>query len=154
MERPMLRIFTVLRGCAVVSLVALAQLGAPLQAAAQDKDQAAGTDKSDKAPQQKIRPDAASRITIEVTGGTNEAPIDNASVYLKYVEEHAIKRDKKLELNVKTSREGIAHVPNAPMGRALVQVIAEGWKTFGRWYDITETKQLIKIHLERPPKWY
>jgi len=40
------------------------------------------------------------------------------------------------------------------MGRALVQVIAEGWKTFGRWYDITETKQVIKIHLERPPKWY
>jgi len=31
-------------------------------------------------------------------------------------------------MNVKTSREGIAHVPDAPMGRVLVQVVAEGWK--------------------------
>ena len=151
----MIRVFNVLGACAVVSLVAFAQTGAALPALAQDKqDKAAATDKSDKAAQQKIQPEAASRITIEVTGGTNEVPVDNASVYVKYVEEHAIKKDKKLELNVKTSREGIAHVPNAPMGRALVQVIAEGWKTFGRWYDITDTKQTIKIHLERPPKWY
>jgi len=80
--------------------------------------------------------------------------VENASVYVKYVEERALRKDKKLELNVKTSREGIAHVPNAPLGRALVQVIAEGWKTYGRWYDITDPKQVIKIHLERPPKWY
>src|SRR5260370_20149531 len=100
------------------------------------------------------RSDIQTRITIEVTGGEKDMPVENASVYVKYIEEHAIKRDKKLELNVKTSREGIAHVPNAPMGRALVQVIAEGWKTYGRWLDITDPKQTIKVHLERPPKWY
>lgn len=94
------------------------------------------------------------RITIEVTGGEKNVPVENASVYVKFVEEHALKKDKKLEMNVKTSREGIAHVPNAPMGRALVQVIAEGWKTYGRWLDVTEPKQTIKVHLERPPKWY
>ena len=82
------------------------------------------------------------RITIEVTGGE------------KFIEEHAIRKDKKLEMNVKTSRDGIAHVPNAPMGRVLVQVVAEGWKTYGRWLDITEPKQTIKVHLEKPPKWY
>jgi len=155
MERPMVQMSTVLGACVVVFLALPAPMCARPRAALQDKqDKAPATDKSDKAPQQKIRPEAASRITIEVTGGTNEVPVDNASIYVKYVEEHALKKDKKLELNVKTGREGIAHVPNAPMGRALVQVIAEGWKTFGRWYDITETKQVIKIHLERPPKWY
>jgi hypothetical protein len=94
------------------------------------------------------------RITISVTGGAQNVPIENASVYVKYIEEHKITKDKKLELNVKTSREGVAHVPNAANGRVLIQVIAEGWKTFGHWYDITDPNQEFKIHLERPPKWY
>jgi len=98
--------------------------------------------------------DPQSRITIEVSGGEKETPVENASVYFKYVEEHVIKKNKKLELNVKTNREGVAHVPDAPLGRVLIQVLAEGWKSYGRWFDITDPKQTIKIHLERPPKWY
>ena len=98
--------------------------------------------------------DVQTRITIEVTGGEKSVPVENASVYVKFIEERTIRKDKKLEMNVKTSREGIAHVPNAPLGRVLVQVVAEGWKTYGRWLDITDPKQTIKVHLERPPKWY
>jgi hypothetical protein len=98
--------------------------------------------------------DAQTRITIEVTGGEKSVPVENASVYVKFIEEHSLKKDKKLEMNVKTSRDGIAHVPNAPMGRVLVQVVAEGWKTYGHWLDITDPKQTIKVHLEKPPKWY
>jgi len=93
------------------------------------------------------------RLTIEVTGGDANKPVENASVYVKTVEEHLIK-DKKFEVNVKTNQQGVAHVPDAPMGRVLVQVVADGWKPYGHWYDITEAKQVIKIHLERPPKWY
>jgi hypothetical protein len=119
-----------------------------LSAVAQDKSD------SPNKTQPPSRGEVANRVTIEVTGGSNDVPVENASVYLKYVEERTLRRDKKVELNVKTSRDGVAHVANAPMGRALVQVIAEGWKTYGRWYDINEPKQVIKIHLERPPKWY
>ena len=104
-----------------------------------------------KAPAQSTEPN---RLRIEVTGGEKAVPVENASVYVKYVEEHVIRKDKKLELNVKTNREGVAHVAEAPLGRALIQIIAEGWKTYGRWYDISDPKQVIKIHLERPPKWY
>jgi hypothetical protein len=98
--------------------------------------------------------DVQVRLTIEVTGGEKNVPVENASVYVKFVEEHAIKKNKTTEINVKTSREGVAHVPDAPMGRALVQVVAEGWKTYGHWLDITDPKQTIKVHLDRPPKWY
>jgi hypothetical protein len=119
------------------------------RAAAQNAPTPAPTPKA--APQ---KPDPQPRVTIEVTGGEKETPVENASVYFKYVEEHAIKKDKKLELNVKTNREGVAHVPDAPMGRVLIQVLAEGWKSYGRWLDVTDPKQVIKIHLERPPKWY
>jgi hypothetical protein len=80
--------------------------------------------------------------------------VENASIYVKYVEERKVLKDKKVELNVKTNREGIAHIPAAPMGRVLIQVVADGWKTYGRWYDITEVKQTFKLHLEKPPKWY
>jgi hypothetical protein len=119
--------------------------------AAQNSTGTAKTDSKQAAPQPSP---ANSRIKITVTGGDNETAVENASVYVKYVEEHKISKDKKLELNVKTSREGVAHVPNAPSGRVLIQVIAEGWKTYGRWYDITDPNQEFKIHLERPPKWY
>jgi hypothetical protein len=98
--------------------------------------------------------DPVSRVTIEVSGGDKDSPVENASVYLKYVEERKLKKDKKVELNVKTNREGTAHIPEAPTGRVLIQVVADGWKTYGRWYDITETKQTIKVHLEKPPRWY
>jgi hypothetical protein len=104
-----------------------------------------------KAPAQS---DTPTRLTIEVTGGDKSVPVENASVYVKYIEEHAVKKDKKVELNVKTNRAGVAHVAEAPLGRALVQIIAEGWKTYGRWYDITDPHQIIKVRLERPPKWY
>jgi len=108
------------------------------------------------APREKrpARADVPTRLTIEITGGDKDVPVENASVYVKYVEEHVIKKNKKTELNVKTNREGIAHVPDAPLGRALVQIVAEGWKPYGRWYDITDPKQVIKIRLEKPPKWY
>ena len=95
----------------------------------------------------------ANKLTIEVTGGDESRPIENASVYVKTVEEHLIK-DKKFEVNVKTNLKGVAHVPDAPTGRILIQVVADGWKTYGHWYDVTDLKQVIKIHLEKPPKWY
>jgi hypothetical protein len=128
--------------CLGVALLAAQSL------AAQDPPPAS----SEKVPP--VKTDIQSRITIEVIGGEKDTPVENASVYVKYVEEHKLKKDKKLELNVKTNRDGIAHVPNAPLGRVLIQVIADGWKTYGRWYDITDTRQVFKIRLERPPKWY
>jgi hypothetical protein len=92
-------------------------------------------------------------MTIEVTGGDSNKPVENASVYVKTLEEHALK-DKKTELNVKTNQNGLAHIPGAPTGRVLIQIVADGWKSYGHWYDISDPKQVIKIHLDRPPKWY
>ena len=105
------------------------------------------------APKKDQAPAPNNRLTIEVTAGDSSKPVENASVYVKTIEEHLIK-DKKFEVNVKTNQEGVAHVPDAPMGRVLVQIVADGWKPYGHWYDITDPKQVIKIHLERPPKWY
>jgi len=98
-------------------------------------------------------PTAGNRLTIEVTGGEANKPVENASVYVKTVEQHLIK-DKKFEVNVKTNAQGVTHVPDAPMGKVLIQVVADGWKSYGHWHQITAMNEVIKIHLERPPKWY
>jgi len=127
------------------SFLAAALLGATcLYAFAQDSQQT---------PPPKAAPPTSVRLTIEVSGGDKELPVENASVYLKYVEVHLIK-DKKFELNVKTNHEGTAHIPDAPIGKVLVQVVAEGWKPYGKSFEVTEPRQTIKVHLEKPPKWY
>ncbi len=96
----------------------------------------------------------SNRIRVEVVGGDEETPVENASVYLKYTEERKLRKDKRIELNVKTNREGVAHIPDAPIGKALIQVIAQGWKTYGRLVEITDPRQTIRIKLEKPPRWY
>jgi hypothetical protein len=111
----------------------------------------------DKAADPNAKADSGSkdvRLTIVVTGGEEKKPIDSASVYVRYVEEHKHGRDKKIEMNLKTNQSGLCHVPVIPPGRFLVQVIAEGWKTYGEYYDINQTEQTINITLARPPKWY
>jgi len=116
------------------------------QGQTQQQQQAPGN-KKDQAPA------PSNRLTIEVTGGDSNQPVENASVYVKTIEQHLIK-DKKFEVQVKTNQKGTAHVPDAPLGRVEIQIVAEGWKTYGHWFDITDPQQVIKIHLEKPPKWY
>lgn len=95
-----------------------------------------------------------SRLTIVVTAGDEKKPVDSASVYVKFVEERKFGKDKKIEMNLKTNQSGVCHVPIIPPGKFLIQVIAEGWKTFGEYYDVGDAEQTIHIELVRPPKWY
>jgi hypothetical protein len=109
----------------------------------------------DKDADAKARPSSQDvKLTIVITGGEEKKPIDSASVYVRYVEEHKHGKDKKIEMNLKTNQSGVCHVPVIPPGKFLVQVIAEGWKTYGEYYDVNQTDQTISITLVRPPKWY
>jgi hypothetical protein len=134
------------------SLVLLGGLLLALPVLAQQDQQSPPKDQAPPAKKDQ-GPSPANRLTVEVTGGDSNKPIENASVYVKTIEQHLIK-DKKFEVNVKTNPDGVAHVPDAPLGKLLVQVVADGWKPYGHWYEVTDAKQVIKVHLERPPKWY
>ena len=100
------------------------------------------------------KPAGITRLRIEVTGGEKAEPVENASVYVKYAQERILRKDKKFEMNLKTNRDGVAKSPEIRRGKVLVQVVAEGWKPFGRWYELDQDEQTIKIHLEKPPRWY
>ena len=97
---------------------------------------------------------SSKRLTIEVTGGEKNVSVENASVYLKFSEGRTFRKDRKYELNVKTNRDGTAHIPDPPLGRVLIQIVADGWKTYGKYYELSDPGAVIKIHLDRPPKWY
>jgi hypothetical protein len=111
-------------------------------------------DKGDSAKAKDAATVQDSRLTIVVTGGEEKKPVDSASVYVKFVEERKLGKDKKIEMNLKTNQSGVCHVPILPPGKFLIQVIAEVWKTYGEYYDITQVEQTIHIELVRPPKWY
>jgi hypothetical protein len=101
------------------------------------------------------KPSETSRVRIEVTGGDEKKPVADASVYLKFAEERKVLKDRHIEFNLKTNQEGIAHSPEVPKGKILIQIVAPGWKPFGEYYQLTENEQTIQIHLLRPStKWY
>ena len=95
------------------------------------------------------------RVRIELTGGANQKPIPDASVYLKFSKDAKSEKGKLIELNIKTNLEGIAQSPEIPQGKILIQIVADGWKTYGEWHEVTQDEQTIPIHLDRPTsKWY
>ncbi len=53
-----------------------------------------------------------------------------------------------------TNREGRAVLPVLPAGEVLVQIVMPGWKTYGRFHTLRGPKQVLKIKLKKPKKWY
>jgi hypothetical protein len=97
---------------------------------------------------------ASADLRIVVTAGKRNQPVENASVYIRYKETRFLRKDKKVELDLKTNRDGVAVMRDLPRGDIIVQVVAQGWKTFGRHFKLDQTKQTIRIKLEEPPHWY
>lgn len=84
-----------------------------------------------------------------------DRPVANASVYVRYYESGGfLRHDKLAELNFKTNQDGSVKVPEIPQGKILIQVIATGWHTYGKWYDIAKEEESITIKLAQPPHWY
>lgn len=140
----------------LLAFVLLAAPHAPAQNPDKGSEKAAQADKADKSDKdgKKESDSGITNLKIEVVAGEKNAPVAQASVYVKYMESRAMRRDKKVELNLKTNVEGVTRLPDAPRGKVLIQVIAPGWKTFGQWYDLDQAEQTIKIQLQKPPRWY
>ena len=103
-------------------------------------------DKSQEAPTVKLR--------LRVLSDDGK-PVGNASVYVRfYTAGGFMHHDKLAELDLKTNQDGTVKVPPVPQGKILIQVIAKGWHTFGKWYDVEQAEDSIEIKLEAPPHWY
>jgi hypothetical protein len=94
------------------------------------------------------------RLKIVVTNSADK-PVGNASVYVRFNEPGGfLHKDKLAELSFKTNGDGTVKVPGVPQGKILIQVIAKGWHTYGKWYDIEKDQDTIEIKLDPPPHWY
>src|ERR1700720_1138031 len=94
------------------------------------------------------------KLRIHVTA-TDGKPVGSASVYVRFpVAGGIFHKDKLSELNLKTNEDGSAKVPDIPRGKILIQVVAKGWKTYGKWYDIDSEAITVEIKLEPPAHWY
>ena len=94
------------------------------------------------------------RIRILVTNAQDK-PVGNASVYVRFNEPGGfLHKDKLAELSFKTNEDGSVKVPAVPRGKILIQVIAKGLHTFGKWYEIDKDQDTIAIKLEAAPRWY
>ncbi len=94
------------------------------------------------------------RIEVKTLGGS---PIDRASVIIRFVEGRSIvKLGKKIRTTweTRTSSEGVAKVPSMPRGKIMIQVIAKGYQTFGKDFELNEPEKTIEIRLNPPQPQY
>jgi hypothetical protein len=93
-------------------------------------------------------------ITVKTRGGH---PIDRAAVVVRFVEGHSIiKLGKAVRTTyeVRTNQEGVAKIPEIPQGKIRIQVIAKGYQTFGKIFDVTDNEKDIPITLNPPQQQY
>ena len=94
------------------------------------------------------------KLRIHVVSA-DDKPVSNASVYVRFpVAGGLFHKDKLAELNLKTNEDGSVKVPDIPRGKILIQVVAKGWKTYGKWHEIDTEAMTIEIKLEQPAHWY
>ncbi len=78
----------------------------------------------------------------------NGKPVRNAAVVL-----HPVNRKGKQErggLELKTDGEGRTNIDGIPYGPLRVQVLAQGFQTFGEDYKIDKAEMEITVKLKRP----
>jgi hypothetical protein len=97
-------------------------------------------------------PPATMKIDISVVRATNGKPIPNAAVIFHPVNEKG-KSEGAMEL--KTDLEGKTTLDVIPIGsRVRLQIIANGFQTFGNDYVANADAKEITIKMERPKSQY
>jgi hypothetical protein len=92
------------------------------------------------------------RLRVEVKN-LNEKPIERASVVVRFVEGRSVVKFGKNVITrweMRTNQEGVAKVPTIPQGKILIQVIAKGYQTFGKTFDVSEEEKTIEVKLNPP----
>jgi hypothetical protein len=96
-------------------------------------------------------PPATATIKVTVLRSTNGKPISNAAVVF-----HPMEGDKdKGALELKSNEDGTVTIDVIPIGDTVrLQVIADGWKTFGDDYKIDTDSKEIVVKMKRPSEQY
>lgn len=91
-------------------------------------------------------------LNFVVTKEDNGKPVKNAAVIMHPVNPKGKQVQGGAEL--KTDMDGKTNFDGIPYGKLRVQVLAQGFQTFGEDYDINQPKMEIAIKLKRPQGQY
>ena len=91
-------------------------------------------------------------INFLVLKDDNGKPVRNAAVIMHPVNSHGKQQRGGMEL--KTDSEGKSSFDGVPYGKLRVQVLAQGFQTFGEDYDVNQAKIDLTIKLKRPQGQY
>jgi hypothetical protein len=93
-------------------------------------------------------PPPVSRVDVTILRGDDGSPIENASVIFQLV-------DDKGNMELKTDQDGKTFIDVLPTGsKFILQVIAKGYQTFGKSYDLDKKELAIEVKMNRPGKQY
>jgi len=96
--------------------------------------------------------DESASLKFLVIRDYNGKPVRNASVVMHPVEKNG--KQSRGGLQIKTDPEGKANFDGVPYGKLRVQVLAEGFQTFGDDYDVNKPEMEITIRMKRPSGQY
>ncbi|HUA16691.1 MAG TPA: carboxypeptidase-like regulatory domain-containing protein [Verrucomicrobiae bacterium] len=91
-------------------------------------------------------------LNFVVLKDDNGKPVKNAAVIMHPVDSRG--RQERGDLELKTDPEGKTGFDGLPYGKLRVQVLAQGFQTYGEDFDIEKPKVEITIKLKRPQKQY
>lgn len=94
-----------------------------------------------------VPPPPTANIKVTVLRSTNGKPVSNAAVIF-----HPIKNNKdEGAMELKSDDNGVVKMDVIPIGDTVrLQVIADGWQTFGEDYKVDTASKDIVVKLKRP----
>jgi|SRR5208283_3605377 len=93
-----------------------------------------------------------SSVRVVVLKDDNGKPVRNAAVIFHPVGQKG--KQLKGGFELKTDSEGKTGFDGIPYGKLRIQVIANGFRTFGEDYSVDQPEQEIMIRLKRPQDQY
>lgn len=98
------------------------------------------------------KPPVVCQVTVHITNDQRQ-PVANAGVVMDQVAN--LKRHKvkdAVHVEVKSDSQGNATMGDFVPGVVLIQVIAPGYNTFGKYFYVRQAKTVIQVHLSPPGK--
>jgi hypothetical protein len=91
-------------------------------------------------------------LQFVVVRNSDGKPVRNAEIVLHPVDKQGKQKDEGYEL--KTHQDGKAEITGVTYGKLRVQVIAQGYRTYGEDYDINKPTHEITIKMQKPSEQY
>jgi hypothetical protein len=100
---------------------------------------------------------AMAKLNVRVTSLSGK-PVEHADVVVKFIKGRSIillGKAISTSWEMRTNQEGVAKVPaEVPQGTILIQVIAQGYQTFGHTFEVNELERTIDVKLNSPQEQY